>query len=511
MKKSALIIIICLISVLTNAQNKSAYTWIVGNNASFGKFDGTADKPQTGSFYTTSAPNYPYIFDGGHSVICDSTTGKLLIICNGMLLFDTLGNIIENGDSLVPNSIYTQNSYPSESSTQASLILPKANSGEYYVFVTTASDSMHATWFVPNATRTPFDLLLYNVVDMNANGGMGKVIKKNIPLITHAEMGRTNMQACRHANGVDWWLLKKSGYETNEITRFLITKDSIYGPFKQNFAEPDFGICDAFGQSCFSKDGKKYASVQCKGRQLFMADFDRCSGELKNTKLFNIPIDSSNTNGQYESNYGLDSASLGCGFSPNGQFFYISKLFNIYQFEYKISDSSQAWYHVKYGMDTSFLAFEYYKSLHLGGDGRMYIGKVGGGFKQFSVIDFPDLKGAACGFCRKCFRVDNALGGLNTPPNVPDFNLGTDVSMLPCAPLAIHQFGNLEMSQLEIYPNPSSSIFYIKNRKGKKKVMFNSVGQIVLSTKEDEIDVSKLAKGMYYLRCNNEVKKVVIE
>ena len=312
MKKSALIIIICLISVLTNAQNKSAYTWIVGNNASYGKFDDTTNKPQTGSIYTTGAPNYPYIFAGGHSNICDSITGKLLFMCDGMVLYDTLGNIIDNGDHLVPNSIYNRNTYPGEGASQSSLILPKGNAGEYYVFITTASDSMYSTWLLPNATRTPNDLLLYNVVDMNANGGAGKVIKKNIPLITGAEMGRTNMQACRHANGVDWWLLKKSGYETNEITRFLITKDSIYGPFKQIFPEPNFGLGDAFGQMAFSKDGKKYASVQGLSNKLFIADFDRCSGELKKPQIFNIPIDST-YNAYYDSIGERDSISGGGG------------------------------------------------------------------------------------------------------------------------------------------------------------------------------------------------------
>ena len=497
-------------AVKTNAQNKSAYTWIVGNNASFGKFDGTANKPQTGSIYTTGSPNYPYIFGGGHSNICDSITGKLLFMCNGMVLYDTLGNIIDNGDHLVPNSIYNRNSYPDEFATQASLILPKGNNGEYYVFITTASDSIYATWMLPNATRTPNDLLMYNVLDMNENGGMGKVIKKNIPLITHAEMGRTNMQACRHANGVDWWLLKKSGYESNEITRFLITKDSIYGPFKQSFSQPNFGLGDAVGQMAFSKDGKKYASVQGQTNKLFMADFDRCSGELKNPKVYNIPIDS--TFNQYYDSIGMkDSTTAGAGFSPNGQFLYISKFFNLYQFEYGLNDSNLAWKNIKKGGDTTDFAFEYYKSIHLGADGRIYIGKVGGSFKQFSVIDFPDLKGAACGFCRKCFRVDNALGGLNSPPNVPDFNLGADASMLPCAPLSNVEFLNLN-DELVVYPNPASSKIVVRFQKSDiRKELYNSVGQMVLSTKEDEIDVSKLAKGMYYLRCNNEVKKVVIE
>jgi hypothetical protein len=511
MKKSALIIIICLISVLTNAQNKSAYTWIFGNNGQVASFSGDTSRPTTRQlFWSGNSPNYPYIFSGGTSIICDSITGRLLLLCDGMVLYDTLGNIIDNGDHLVPNSIYNRNTYPGEASSQASIILPKGNNGEYYVFITTASDSMYATWLLPNATRTPNDLLLYNVVDMNANGGMGKVIKKNMPLITHAEMGRTNMQACRHANGVDWWLLKKSGYETNEITRFLVTKDSIYGPFKQNFSFPDFSNYDATGQMAFSKDGKKYASLQGKGTQLFMADFDRCSGELKNPKVFNMPIDSTHYL-PFDSMGWRDSISGGGGFSPNGQFFYVSKFFNLYQFEFKELDSALAWVNIKAGADTTWNAFEYYNFLQLGVDGRFYIGKVAGGFKQLSVIDYPNLKGSACGFCRKCLRIDNGGGGSTAPPNVPDFNLGADVSMLPCAPLSNVEFLNLN-DELVVYPNPASSKIVVRFQKSDvRKELYNSVGQMVLSTKEDDIDVSKLAKGMYYLRCKNEVKKVVIE
>jgi hypothetical protein len=509
MKKCLIIIFFTLTASIVNAQNKSTYSWIVGNNGSFCKFDGSTNKPSTGSLYQISAPNYPYIFGSGHSNICDSTIGKLLLMCDGMVLYDTLGNIIDNGDHLVPNSIYYRNTYPGEPSPQASLILPKGSNGEYYVFITTASDSIYATWLLPSATRTPNDLLLYNVVDMNANGGMGKVVKKNIPLITHAEMGRTNMQACRHANGVDWWLLKKSGYETNEITRFLVTKDSIYGPYKQTFSEPDFGLADSRGQVAFSKDGKKYASVQGFTGKLFMADFNRCSGELINPKVFNIPFDS--TSYPQLDNAGVrDSSTGGVVFSPNGQYLYVSKQFNIYQFEYNVADSSQAWYNIKRGSDTSLLAFEYYDVLNLGADNRIYIGKVGGSFKQLSVIDYPDLKGSACGFCRKCFRVDNAIGGLHGPPNVPDFNLGADASLLPCWPLSNEEL-IMKSEEWVVYPNPSNTTLTIKNRKGKLKELYNSIGQMIYSTTKEIIDVSGFSKGIYFIKCEGEVKKVVVE
>ncbi len=45
-----LITLMCKVAIM-NAQNKSGYTWIVGNNASYGAFDGSTNRPQTGSVY----------------------------------------------------------------------------------------------------------------------------------------------------------------------------------------------------------------------------------------------------------------------------------------------------------------------------------------------------------------------------------------------------------------------------------------------------------------------------
>jgi Secretion system C-terminal sorting domain len=175
-----------------------------------------------------------------------------------------------------------------------------------------------------------------------------------------------------------------------------------------------------------------------------------------------------------------------------------------------LADSASAWYNVKRGIDTTWNAFEYYGSLQLGADNRMYIGKVGGGFKQFSVIDYPDLKGSACGFCRKCFRVDNALGGLNSPPNVPDFNLGADASLLPCWPLSNEEL-IMKSEEWVVYPNPSNTTLTIKNKKGKKKELYNSVGQMIYSTTKEVIDVSGFSKVIYFIKVEGEVKKVVVE
>ena len=107
-----------------------------------------------------------------------------------------------------------------------------------------------------------------------------------------------------------------------------------------------------------------------------------------------------------------------------------------------------------------------------------------------------------------------------------DFNIGYSPPMFVSAvygddcfflkmntwPLSVSQYANEPMSQLEIYPNPAISKFQIKNAKYQsKKELYNSVGQLILTTKENEIDVSRFAKGMYYLRCDGMSKKVIIE
>jgi hypothetical protein len=167
-------------------------------------------------------------------------------------------------------------------------------------------------------------------------------------------------------------------------------------------------------------------------------------------------------------------------------------------------------------MDTFFNKFQHYDASYFGADGKLYIGNFGGGSKQMSRIDNPDVKGAGCNFCPRCLRLDSlgiyAMAG--TPPCMPNYSLGAD----SCWPVGIVQ--HLKESNLfEVYPNPSSIKLYIKftsanhTRQGQneKKELYNSVGQLLFTTKENEMDVSKYSSGIYYLRVANTVKKIVIE
>ncbi len=478
-----------MFNVKIYCQSKQNYNWVTGysgNRINF--FNGV----------TTSVGLSPFkYFYGGNSCISD-TNGNLVMSSDGFNIYGNNGQWIEDGDTLVSKSYYNQY-YGFSATSQTSIFLPFEND-IYYHITPTYSDSQFNDCL--NNNNCYFDLMLYNIIDMNANGGAGKVVERMVPVISNARFRKTQMMACRHGNGKDWWLLKNEGDSAN-VHVFLFTQDSVYDKGTQVFAQPVWGVWDIRGQSTFNSDGSMYASTSHGSSTglILLADFDRCHGILSNSSVIQMPIGS-----MYDPS---DTAkkerlSVGLAFSPNNKFLYVISRRNIYQ--YDLLDNS--WFHVA-GLDTSYQEFQDYESAYLGPDSKIYIGNFAGLSKQMSRIDNPDVKGAGCNFCPRCLRLDSlgANAYVGTPPCMPDYGLGAKV----CWPLSMNEFENLKMSELEVYPNPTSSVFYIKNKEGKKKELYNAIGQLFFSTKENEIDVSGLAKGVYYLRVENQVVKVIVE
>jgi hypothetical protein len=155
------------------------------------------------------------------------------------------------------------------------------------------------------------------------------------------------------------------------------------------------------------------------------------------------------------------------------------------------------------------LYFQKYSSLHRGIDGRIYIGNGSAQLKQMSVIDKPDIKGVGCQFCRKCFRLDDTTYmGFGAPPDMPDFTLGP--SNTTCWPLATPTIEK-NSEALLVYPNPSHTTFYFKNKTGQHKYLYNTLGQLIRTTQTNEMDVRGVHPGVYYVQCDGETRKVVVE
>jgi Secretion system C-terminal sorting domain len=444
--------------------------------------------------YTINGPNMLTYFTGGNSNICDST-GNLLIQSDGFNLYTPSGNFIDNGDSLVPVDYYLDKDGWS-GVPQSSIILPM-DSNKYYFITPTLSNDRYADCI--NNSNCYADLLLYNLIDMNANGGNGTVTKKMIPIMDSAYLSKTQMMACMHGNGKDWWLLKQDG-PSNRILKFLFTQDSVYNYGSQSFSQPVWGsIWDLRGEAMFNNDGTVYGSTVYGAPttgEVFIADFDRCYGELSNPRVIVTPYAS--IHNPNDSSMG-EQASAGLCFSPNGRFLYVCALFNIWQYDFV--DSS--WYHVA-GLDTSWQKFQGNCCMQLGPDNKLYIGNEGGLSQQMSVIDNPDIKGGGCNFCKRCLVFQSP--GAGTPPCMPNYDLGAKI----CWPLNQSESVKTEQ-EWSVYPNPASAILYFKNADKKMKELYNSVGQLIFSTTKNEIDVLSLLKGVYYLRCEGRSKKVVIE
>ena len=441
-------------------------------------------------------------FAASNSNICD-TNGNVIITSDGMNLYDSTGNFIDNGDTLASSDFY--NYYEGRNpACQSSIILPFEDK-IYYLFTLDATDSMF-NWALNNGTLF-FDLLLYHKIDMNENGGMGKVIERQKVLFENDTLMKPMMTACRHANGKDWWLVKQMYEYENiynskcKIATFLVTKDSVYPPTISYFSVPLISYYDQAGQAMFSQDGTQYAAT-CRGmNKVLLANFDRCIGIFSNPKTHNVPNYSCHNPNDPS---WVDSFTHGLEFSPNGQFLYISKSYNILQLDLTDNDSNSAWYLVS-GLDTSWSYFPKYSNLYLGYDEKIYVGYSGAARENMSYINNPDFKGAGSGFCPSC--IPFPYYNVSTPPNMPNYDLG---ELQPCWPLSNNERVKSE-NYLEVYPNPASTILNIKTESKEKREIYNSVGQLLVVTDKDEINVIRYNRGIYYLKIGRMVKKVIIE
>ncbi len=516
---SKLIILFLLIALQHIVHGQSHYSdqWIGGGGRIF-RIDFTKNPVETSYFIDTNKVIYAGL---GNSSICDSS-GRPILFSDGYNLYDSIGNYIEDGDTLVSMDLFfDHNGFSSFS--QSSIILPFPDN-IYYLITPNATDSIHADWYtIPYYPNAWFDEILLHKIDMNANGGLGKVVERGKKIMKQEKMLRTMMMACRHANGKDWWLLKQMYEDSgnfdglyplckNKIAKILITKDSIYPPTFQYFNAPDFGFFEQSGQAMFNQDGTKYASTCRSTNKVFLADFDRCTGMLNNGKAINVPDysrhDPSDTTLQ-------DVYTQGLCFSPNGQFLYVNKFFNLLQYDLTDADSSNAWYHIA-GLDTTWQAFQKYSSSYLGPDLKIYVGNWWGVSKQMSVIDNPDVKGAGSNFCPRCLRFPYV--GASSPPNMPNYDLGAG---LPCWPLSLPNPPKEGDDMLMVYPNPASTSITIscKVLQGKhiEVSLYNMLGQEVLSKEchfaqqKSSIDVSNLPRGAYLLKVGEWVRRVFVE
>jgi hypothetical protein len=489
------IIVLIIIACGVQAQNRNS-VWIFGDSSGI-------------DFGSGAALPIVSAMDGrGSCASISDINGELLFYAATMrpysnfspfstFVFDMNNVVMQNGDSIVGRAWY-----------QELVIIPSpANDSTYYLFSISVTDNYG---------------LVYSIIDMRLNGGLGAVTQKNIQLQNFQQVDCIN--AVKHGNGRDWWVIfRKSGFPTfnNDFYTYLISPAGI-----QNVSIQSIGAQNVtnLGKIAFSPAGTKMVFINLNG-VIELFNYDRCTGLMSNS----IPID----NGVLVP---PEPFHWGCEFSSDGSKLYVStNIDTSYLFQYDLNSTN-----IPVSKDTLFSIsnIEYaLGALKRGPDEKIYLsGWYNDGFNapypyadsvynmynmNLSVINQPDSLGSLCDFQPYSFN----LGGKRTYlglPNNPDYDLPA-LAGSPCDTLVSQNemAGAAAVGSLHVYYHSEWNKAFINasNLKGKtgKLLVYNMQGKVVQSEPlriqngyyTRDLSMMGKADGVYLVIVETELERLV--
>lgn len=361
---------ILLISLLLFISSKSfaqepADIWYFGYQAGLDFSNGAPVAIEDGAIYTIE----------GCTTICNDK-GDLLFYASGNDVYNKNHELMDNGTGL--NGHW--------SATQAVLTVPFLDDpNKFYLFTLDTPD--HATAaFYPNTNPDPRRFptwtndgapddgynngLNYSIVDMTANGGLGKVVQKNTPLVTHNPndprqagfKGGEKLTGIINYNDNSHWIVT---HFVNRFYAFKVDENGVNPSAVVSETGPNLLLdgheFNAIGELKFSPNGHKLAMANQSNSHVneknegdaYLFDFDAETGKVSNPlKIL-----------EGDHPYGVE-------FSPDGSKLYISV---------QVSNSFSAWIYqfdlTKVDIPSSFKRFTSVQGaggLQLGPDGNIY-------------------------------------------------------------------------------------------------------------------------------------------
>ncbi len=393
MKTQFLLFIVILISTTSFAQ-KEAAIWYFGEKAGL---DFNSGSP-------VSITNGKIITNEGCASISDKN-GNVLFYTDGSIVYNKSHQAMPNGNGLLGH----------KSSTQSAIIVPKPNNPYvYYIFTVDQPLPDNVDDNTLNDEDPPNNGLNYSEVDLRLDNGLGDIPsnKKNIHLITYNPDNNEEVKfkcsekitAVQHGDGISFWVI------THFLDNFYSFKVSNNGvntiPIKSltSLNVPLGGyLTNAIGYLKISPNGRKLAIANSsfktnnelgpKGEtrrntgNVWLFDFNSTTGVVNNgitlisgTNPYGVEF-SAKSKKMYVSvnQYNSDGISIG-----SSLFQYNLKETNIINSKIEIVNSQKVAGALQLGIDEKI-----YRS---GYD----ISKQGG--EKLSVINNPELDGAACNY-----------------------------------------------------------------------------------------------------------------
>ncbi len=314
----------------------------------------------------------------GCATICDEE-GRLLMYTDGSTIWNKNHQRIPNATNLGGNS----------SSSQSGIIVPKPSSNSSYYVISVDYEGASGG-------------VQYCEIDMNANAGLGGIVRKNIRLLPRAVEKLTTVP---HCNGRHYWII---AHETgnNKFNAWLLTENGIdaTNPVISSVGQTHgYASRSAIGYMKSSPEGNRIALAINDQNAYELFDFDKKTGKLSNPIYLR--------DNRFYRAYGIE-------FSPNGKFLYLSQAQTqafIYQIELganNATDLMSTLTVVGRSINNDFGA------LQIASDGRIYIAQDGSLF--LSTLNNPNQKGLACNFQENSIRLskNSSLGLPNLIPSL---------------------------------------------------------------------------------------------
>jgi hypothetical protein len=328
-----------LCSCFATAQNEGS-VWYFGSNAGL-DFNTNPPTPLINGQINTLE---------GSATIADAN-GQLLFYTDGTKAYDKNHNLMPNGTAGLGGD---------SSSSQSAVVVPyPGNSDKYFLFTVSAYVNSD---------------LVYSIVDMSLNNGMGDIQPdaKAIPVLNGTG---EYIQATLSADQTFWWVLThKSG--TSDYYAFKLTSNGIdlENPVISSTGTASSSLGD-IGFLKFNNIGTKVVRTSYISNYFNISEFDNNTGAVSNT--FHIPLHS----------------AYGAEFSPNSRFLYISAYSSMGLKQYDLNSGSTA---------SQIAASAYsYSSVNTGAlqsapDGKIYSSRHGA--SALDVIHTPNLPGISANF-----------------------------------------------------------------------------------------------------------------
>jgi hypothetical protein len=176
------------------------------------------------------------------NLVMSDSSGNIIFYSNGVQIANALNNIMENGDSINQGIYWTNVGYQALNSMIA---LPDMNQiGKYYVIY-----CHYDTTDYDPAVQTS---VLYAIIDMNTNGGLGTVLTKDNLLVNGYFLSFPS--ATKHGNGRDWWIITPEWLDNRYYIQ-LQTPQGFSQPIIQEIGTSPSIYPEVFGNKLFTPDG----------------------------------------------------------------------------------------------------------------------------------------------------------------------------------------------------------------------------------------------------------------